>query len=199
MNIAILGEDNKFMNELRELIENQISCLSVQMFFDNNDFFGKAKLSDVNVCLTVINNRKFKDCFQMADTLIGENPSVKIAFLYDYMIAGWLEKVNGRKIQLVSKESMDMIGDIKKVISGKELTYEAEKFLTTREAEILRLVSQGDTQDEIAEELKIGVRTVRTHVANIYDKLGVSSQGAAVRRGIELGIIPINYEISEEF
>jgi DNA-binding NarL/FixJ family response regulator len=51
--------------------------------------------------------------------------------------------------------------------------------LTTREAEVLRLVAQGRTNREIATELIISEKTVARHLANIFTKLGVSSRSAA--------------------
>ena len=44
--------------------------------------------------------------------------------------------------------------------------------LTAREAEVLELLQDGRTNSEIAEELSIGIETVRTHARNIYRKLG---------------------------
>ena len=199
MNIVILGEDNKFVNGLRELIETQINCLSVRAFFDKNEFFAKIRLSDVDVCLIEINTRNFSECFQLADGLIEKKPRVKIAFLHGYVAEGWIDKVNIRRIRLISKNSEDMVGDIKKVISGEIVEYVVKKFLTTREAEVLWLMSRGYIQAEIAEKCDISERTVRTHVANIYVKLDVSSQASAVRRGMELCIIPFKFEFSDEF
>ncbi|HEY1293217.1 MAG TPA: response regulator transcription factor, partial [Chloroflexota bacterium] len=51
--------------------------------------------------------------------------------------------------------------------------------LTSRELEVLRLVAQGQTNREIAEVLVLSPRTVKRHVENIFDKLGVSSRAAA--------------------
>jgi DNA-binding NarL/FixJ family response regulator len=52
--------------------------------------------------------------------------------------------------------------------------------LTSREREILQLLTDGLRQDEIAERLFISRKTVGTHVANILRKLGVRSQAQAV-------------------
>jgi predicted ATPase/DNA-binding CsgD family transcriptional regulator len=57
--------------------------------------------------------------------------------------------------------------------------------LTTREVEVLRLLAQGLTSAQIAEQLVIGVVTVNFHVRSIYSKLGVSSRSAATRYAIE--------------
>jgi ATP/maltotriose-dependent transcriptional regulator MalT len=50
--------------------------------------------------------------------------------------------------------------------------------LTSREREVLRLVAQGRSNDEIAAELVISVRTVESHVASIYGKIGASGRTA---------------------
>ena len=51
--------------------------------------------------------------------------------------------------------------------------------LTSRELEVLKLIAQGRTNQQIAEELVIEVGTVKNHVHNILDKLNVSSRGEA--------------------
>ena len=51
--------------------------------------------------------------------------------------------------------------------------------LTQREVEVIRLVAQGKTDREIAEELIIGVRTVTTHVGNILNKTGAANRAEA--------------------
>jgi DNA-binding CsgD family transcriptional regulator len=56
---------------------------------------------------------------------------------------------------------------------------EAKTFLTAREREILRLVREGKTNTEIAGELWVSPSTVKKHLENVYDKLGVASRAAA--------------------
>jgi DNA-binding CsgD family transcriptional regulator len=60
--------------------------------------------------------------------------------------------------------------------------------LTAREREVARLTAQGHTAREIGERLFIGRRTVETHLANAYAKLGVTSKVELARRALELGL-----------
>ena len=57
--------------------------------------------------------------------------------------------------------------------------------LTAREVEVLRLLAQGLTSAQIAEQLVISLLTVNTHVRSIYSKLGVNSRSAATRCAVE--------------
>jgi predicted ATPase/DNA-binding CsgD family transcriptional regulator len=57
--------------------------------------------------------------------------------------------------------------------------------LTAREVEVLRLVAQGLTDAQIAEQLMLSPRTVSWHLSTIYNKIQVSSRSAATRYAIE--------------
>lgn len=61
--------------------------------------------------------------------------------------------------------------------------------LTTREREILQLVAEGLSNQDIAEHLGVSVHTVRTHRANLMDKLSLHSQAEVTRYAIQMGII----------
>lgn len=51
--------------------------------------------------------------------------------------------------------------------------------LTPRELEILRLIAQGRTNQEISDQLFITVKTVKTHITQILSKLGVEDRTQA--------------------
>jgi predicted ATPase/DNA-binding CsgD family transcriptional regulator len=57
--------------------------------------------------------------------------------------------------------------------------------LTAREVEVLRLVAQGLSDVQVAQQLVISRRTVNWHLTSIYSKIGVSSRSAATRYAIE--------------
>jgi len=61
--------------------------------------------------------------------------------------------------------------------------------LTERELEVLRLVADGRTNQEIAADLVIGATTVKTHVQNILQKLNVSDRTQAAVYAVRCGLI----------
>jgi ATP/maltotriose-dependent transcriptional regulator MalT len=65
--------------------------------------------------------------------------------------------------------------------------------LTPRETEVLRLVAAGRTNQQIARQLVLSVRTVERHLATVYDKLGVhgrSARALAVSHAFREGLLP---------
>jgi len=61
--------------------------------------------------------------------------------------------------------------------------------LTPRQLEVLRLVAQGLRNSEIAEKLTISEQTVKTHVAHLLEKLGVTSRLQAARYAISKKLV----------
>jgi predicted ATPase/DNA-binding CsgD family transcriptional regulator len=61
--------------------------------------------------------------------------------------------------------------------------------LSAREVEVLRLVAQGHTDVQIAEQLVISRRTVTTHLTSVYNKLAVNSRAAATRFATEQHLV----------
>jgi NarL family two-component system response regulator YdfI len=62
--------------------------------------------------------------------------------------------------------------------------------LTGRELEVLKRVAQGERSKEIAIHLGISERTVKAHLAGIYNKLGVDSRAAAIAIAAQKGLLP---------
>jgi DNA-binding NarL/FixJ family response regulator len=60
--------------------------------------------------------------------------------------------------------------------------------LTSREQEVLHLLTERYTNPEIAERLNVGTRTIQTHVSHILQKLGVNNRREAARAARRLGL-----------
>ena len=69
-------------------------------------------------------------------------------------------------------------------------TPESPESLTDRETEVLRHLAAGYANKEIARELVIGEKTVKTHVSNILAKLGVQSRTQAALYAVRIGLVP---------
>jgi LuxR family maltose regulon positive regulatory protein len=63
------------------------------------------------------------------------------------------------------------------------------ELLTERELEVLRLIGEGHSNQDIATALVITINTVKKHASSIYGKLGVHSRTQAVVRAQELGLL----------
>ncbi|HTX10967.1 MAG TPA: response regulator transcription factor [Solirubrobacteraceae bacterium] len=82
-----------------------------------------------------------------------------------------------------------VLGRVRQGRVEPERDFHAEKHLSARELDVLRLIAQGMENADIAEALAISPRTAKNHVSNILAKLGMPSrvQAAiyAVRRGLD--------------
>ncbi len=61
--------------------------------------------------------------------------------------------------------------------------------LSQREIEVLRLIANGLSNQEIAQQLVVGMSTVKTHINHIFSKLGAASRKQAIARAQELGLL----------
>lgn len=64
----------------------------------------------------------------------------------------------------------------------------AHEQLTEREMEVLRLIAKGKSNQEVADELYIGIKTVKFHVTNILAKLGVEDRTQAAIYAVKHGL-----------
>jgi len=67
-----------------------------------------------------------------------------------------------------------------------------EQALSAREIDVLLLVARGASNQDVAEKLHVSTATVKSHLIQIYQKLGVSDRTAAVTTAIERGMIRLS-------
>lgn len=75
------------------------------------------------------------------------------------------------------------------VAVGVQRRRDVDTRLTEREREVLSVAAEGLTARQIAERLGVRERTVTTHLARIYAKLGVGSRLAAIRTAVRSGLV----------
>jgi DNA-binding NarL/FixJ family response regulator len=67
-----------------------------------------------------------------------------------------------------------------------------ERLVTKREEEVLQLIADGCSTTEVAERLYISQKTVKNHLASIYQKLDARDRTQAVLRAVRMGIIRLD-------
>jgi DNA-binding NarL/FixJ family response regulator len=92
----------------------------------------------------------------------------------------------------VGRESVnDIVDYLKSTAAGAQADAQARNFgLTKREMEILGTIVAGFTNKEIAKKFNLSEDTVKHHLTNIFDKVGVSSR-------LELALFAINHRLAE--
>jgi DNA-binding NarL/FixJ family response regulator len=98
-----------------------------------------------------------------------------------------IRRVLRRESLLNSEIVVRLLGHLDGETSSREELL--PKQLSEREYEVLRLLAQGKTNPEIAQQLTISVGTVKIHVEHILAKLHVSDRTQAAVRAIELGLL----------
>ncbi|MBF8436073.1 response regulator transcription factor [Halanaerobiaceae bacterium Z-7014] len=96
------------------------------------------------------------------------------------------------RILAAYKSEVDLLDDDKEELINKifaELDYKNPEILSEREIEILKKISEGKTNKEIAENLFITLNTVKWHTSNIYSKLSVKNRTEAVKEAKKLGLL----------
>lgn len=150
---------------------------------------------------------------ELAGTFIQQLPGIKIAILSMHCSRTLIEKamrtgVTGYFIKTV--DEYEFLQGIKLILNGKQyfqseamstlvqgtvtsLTPGGEQhrlaMLSEREQEILTSIGRGLTSKEIAEQLKLSVRTVETHRKNIHNKLDIKNLAGLIRFAIKSGLI----------
>jgi two-component system, NarL family, response regulator DegU len=82
-----------------------------------------------------------------------------------------------------------MLAEAKKLDGNKR---EEERIITRREEEVLQLIADGCSTPEVAAKLYISQKTVKNHLASIYEKLNARDRTQAVLLAVRMGIVHLN-------
>ena len=97
-----------------------------------------------------------------------------------------IRSVNRGEMYIHPKMIRSLISTEKK---ADEQNKEFPEALTSREKEVLKLIVQGYTNRQVADELTISIRTVEGHRANLTDKLGIRSRVQLLRYAKDHGLV----------
>ena len=80
-----------------------------------------------------------------------------------------------------------MLDEVRKL--DTPTTRDEDRLITKREEEVLQLIADGCSTPEVAEQLYISQKTVKNHLASIYQKLDARDRTQAVLQAVRMGIV----------
>lgn len=93
-----------------------------------------------------------------------------------------------RAIRIVVRGGLYLDSEVANTVEEREQVFTPEP-VSTREREVLHLAAKGLSGKEIASQLFISERTVQTHLASIYDKLGARNKTEAMLLALKYGVV----------
>jgi len=156
--------------------------------------------------VTILSLRLPDSCaIDILEDYYNENPKSKILILAEHAgdseISRSLKKgVSGYVCKDVSEsefiKAIRAVGAGRKYIPAEIAAILSESFaqeeLTPSERKILQAIVAGKANKEIAYDLKVSQNTVKTHVKNVFEKLGVSDRTSAATLAIKRGLVRID-------
>jgi DNA-binding NarL/FixJ family response regulator len=93
-----------------------------------------------------------------------------------------------RAIEIVASQGVYLDKEVAAAVEEPGVTPES---LSSREREVLLLAGRGESSKEVASKLYISERTVQTHLASIYDKLGARNKTEALLLALKYGVVTL--------
>jgi len=103
-------------------------------------------------------------------------------------IASAIETVAGGETALSPRLAASMLAEVRRQEDQAEQT----RVITKREEEVLQHIADGCSTPEVAERLYISQKTVKNHLASIYQKLDARDRTQAVLQAVRMGIVTLN-------
>jgi DNA-binding NarL/FixJ family response regulator len=200
------------------LIENQpLTRIGIRSVLDGEDDIelaaetdnaanGFAKFRELNPDVTILGLRFPDSCsIDDLDNYFNENPKAKIIVLAEHAgdaeISRALKKGAAGYI-CKDVEPVDLVKAIRTVAAGRKFIPNdiaqilsenlGKEELTPTEGTVLRMIVGGMSNKEIAFALDISENTVKSHVQNIFGKIGVSDRTSAATTAIKRGLVRVD-------
>ncbi|MCL4147889.1 UNVERIFIED_CONTAM: hypothetical protein GTU68_023961 [Idotea baltica] len=103
-------------------------------------------------------------------------------------IASAIDSVVVGETALSPRLAASMLAEVRRQDSASQ----NDRVITPREEEVLQLIADGCSTPEVAEQLFISQKTVKNHLASIYQKLDARDRTQAVLQAVRMGIVSIN-------
>ncbi|MGO1922708.1 MAG: response regulator transcription factor [Jeotgalicoccus sp.] len=192
----VLAEDqNLLLSALSSLLNLEEDISVVGTASNGRDALNLVEEQQPDICLMDI-EMPIMTGLDAAEKLAGTD--CKVIILTTYARPGYFErakKAHVRGYLLKDTPSETLAESIRQIMDGKriyspeliDIAFETENPLTSREIEIIQLLSDGKTTKSIAEELHLSNGTIRNYVSIVLDKLNVTNRIEAIRKALDKG------------
>jgi DNA-binding NarL/FixJ family response regulator len=210
--VLIADDQTLFRSGLARLLDDGDDRVSVVgEAFDGLDAVKLAATLKPDVVLMDIKMPNL-DGIEACRRILAENPKVKVLMLTTFEADNHvIQALKAGASGYVLKDSQPaaIVSSILAVVAGERVMASAvanrvlemltgattpKEFyngLTAREVEILKMLATGLANKQIAYQLKISEKTVRNHVSNMYEKLGIYDRAQAVLYAVRKGLVEI--------
>lgn len=217
LRIFVVDDNANHSTGIKQLLELQSGYNVVGISTNGEDAIRRLESIDVDIVLMDMNMPEL-DGVSAIQQVVAKNEEIKILALTGYDEPDLIfraMKAGARGYILKTMVTSQLISAIEEVIAGKvylppslatkffdEFHVKIAKnsrpdptkqallgYLTSREKEVLRLLTEGITYKGVADKLVISETTVKTHVNNIFQKLQVNDRTQAVLYAIKHGLV----------
>ncbi|MFS9082083.1 response regulator transcription factor [Streptococcus mitis] len=196
MKILLIDDHKLFSQSIKMILELSENIKKVQLV-DNFSSISEIVFNDYDIILIDINLTSLyqADGLTLAQEIIDNGCSSKVVILTGYSKKMYEHRAKAMGAYGFLDKSMDPDELVKKLekiyLGGKIFSDEVMvEVLTPREIEILELVRNGLTIDDVCDKVYVSKRTVSNHLANIFSKLGVTNRQEAIHIAEQLGYFP---------
>lgn len=200
---TLLADDHAIVMEgLKEVLSADMEICVVGQVTNGEEVLRFVRQNKVDVIVLDI-NMPVMDGITCSRHLKKEHPDIKIIILTMYAQRSFIEEIVKLGIDgclLKNNTGKELIDAILRVMSGKQYYDRIRSFnsdaenvaqyrLSEREIEVIKLMSQGYTSNEIAETLYLSNHTIKTHRKNILKKLDLKNSSQVVQFAVNNQLI----------
>lgn len=197
--IALIGTDNMYSRLVLEYLQSQLEMPCAILPYENMD---QSPLSDATLYLINSDDQADAELNELLDQLQHNEPSLSVALtntcrtakssnlIHWPVIKGIFHKDDDRTLLVkgirsicgghfwFSREHLNHLANKRKAPRSSK----SESFsLTSRELEILQYITEGMSNQDIADRLFLSPHTIKTHIYNLYKKIDVKSRLQAIQ------------------
>ncbi|WP_186757091.1 response regulator transcription factor [Echinicola salinicaeni] len=204
----VLADDHKmFAKGIANLLEKEEDMEILSIFSNGKELVEYVKNNEVDVVLTDMNMPGL-DGLGAIEQINKQKIKTKMIVLSMYDDEDIFKKCQKQGVDayvLKDADPDELIYTIREVFEGHHVmhfervlkqvdedqyfdAYKQKFKLSRRELQILKLIKDGHSNQNIAEELFLSVYTVETHRKNIHNKLGVNNSVELMRKAIEMNL-----------